>query len=196
MQRRSAERTERILAKTSLLLEQLGVEGLTTIKIAEASDISVGSLYHFFPNKFAILYALGESWLDKLAIRLVALRSLPISELSLEQFIDKALDAKVEVYTNQKGLLHLVQALFFIPSLQELDGKHDDLVIQHMTKIFQDMSVNDLPEKEMIRVARAYHEMTHALLLTVSLQKGERAKNTLSDLKRSAVHLLHPYIYR
>ena len=57
---------EKILNVTSDLLKTVGLDDLTTILIAKKVGISIGTLYHYFPNKHAILYALSELWVEKL----------------------------------------------------------------------------------------------------------------------------------
>ena len=63
VQARALKRREQILDTTAELLEKVGVDELTTILIAKSLKISVGSLYHYYPNKIAILYALSLRWL-------------------------------------------------------------------------------------------------------------------------------------
>ena len=194
LQKRSLQRISKILEVTSTLLEKLGVDGLTTIRIAEATGISVGSLYHYFPNKQAILHALGENWIDKIDSNFTVLQGLPFENMSLDQLVARVVDSQHKMYVEQKGILHLIQALFSIPDLQHLDDEHDELVIQHMMKMFSAISNHGLETNELERIARAYHELTHALMLTVALQTPERAARTLNDTKRSAISLLQPYL--
>jgi AcrR family transcriptional regulator len=45
------------------VLERDGAQRFTTIRVAEAAGVSVGSLYQYFPNKQSILYQLQvEEW--------------------------------------------------------------------------------------------------------------------------------------
>ena len=59
-QSRSEATVEAILEATFQLLEQGGVEALTTNHIAERAGVSVGTLYQYFPGKQAILAALAQ----------------------------------------------------------------------------------------------------------------------------------------
>lgn len=59
-QPRSRERFHRILDHANQLFEQEGYDAITTNHIAEAAEVTIGSLYHFFPNKEAILQALVD----------------------------------------------------------------------------------------------------------------------------------------
>ena len=61
-----AKRTyENILVAASELLVEVGVERISTNLIAERAGITVPALYRYFPNKYAVLYALGASLMDR-----------------------------------------------------------------------------------------------------------------------------------
>jgi AcrR family transcriptional regulator len=58
VQERGRARVEAILDAAESVIAQVGLEAATTNAIAERAGASVGSLYHFFPNKQAIVDAL------------------------------------------------------------------------------------------------------------------------------------------
>ena len=62
-QDRSREKVHRILEATIRLLETDGFEGITTNHIAKEANLSVASLYQYFPNKHGIIYAVYQKWL-------------------------------------------------------------------------------------------------------------------------------------
>jgi AcrR family transcriptional regulator len=63
IQARSAELVAAILQGAIRVLERDGGQRFTTIRVAEAAGVSVGSLYQYFPNKQSILYRLQlEEW--------------------------------------------------------------------------------------------------------------------------------------
>lgn len=57
---RGHERTQRILDSCARLVVEKGVAGVTMNAIAKESGTAIGSLYHFFPNKEAVVSALGQ----------------------------------------------------------------------------------------------------------------------------------------
>ncbi|MDF3819739.1 TetR/AcrR family transcriptional regulator [Leptospira sp. 96542] len=59
-QKRSRERYQKIMETAFDLLGEVGYDALTTDLIAERSEISVGSIYQFFPNKESIIYTHAE----------------------------------------------------------------------------------------------------------------------------------------
>ncbi|WP_420311832.1 TetR/AcrR family transcriptional regulator [Streptomyces sp. YS-B37] len=66
-QQRSQETYDTILEAAAQLFESLGYTTATTNKIADRAGVSIGSLYQYFPNKDALLYALGERHVRSLA---------------------------------------------------------------------------------------------------------------------------------
>ncbi|HEX3770531.1 MAG TPA: TetR family transcriptional regulator [Polyangiaceae bacterium] len=62
-QARSTQLVADILKAAVRVLEREGAERFTTIRVAEAAGVSVGSLYQYFPNKQAILFQLQvDEW--------------------------------------------------------------------------------------------------------------------------------------
>jgi AcrR family transcriptional regulator len=63
-QQRSTQTRTRILAAAAHVFSAYGYRAGTTNRIAAAADISIGSLYQYFPNKDAILAALIDAHID------------------------------------------------------------------------------------------------------------------------------------
>ncbi|MFY0700296.1 MAG: TetR/AcrR family transcriptional regulator [Bermanella sp.] len=193
VQGRSKMRSKQIIDVTSELLERVGLDDLNTILIAKEVGISIGSLYHYFPNKHAILYAMAMRWLDEIEVVLNEFETWPIETMDLDELVTKMLNTNLKVYKKQKAILTLVQAMFSVPELRKLDVQHDDLVIKKMAQVFKRMGMSHhLKERE--RLARVYLESTHSLFLVVVNQKGERAKRSLNDLKLMVKTLLQTYL--
>lgn len=86
IQERGERRVEEILDAAAAVIAEVGVEAATTNAIAERAGASVGSLYHFFPNKDAIVLALASRYeselrnLNRLAMTADA-ASVPIARM-------------------------------------------------------------------------------------------------------------------
>ncbi|GAB3111625.1 TetR/AcrR family transcriptional regulator [Aestuariicella hydrocarbonica] len=189
IQQRARERTQQILDITARLLEEVGVDDLTTILIAKELGISVGSLYHYFPNKHAIMFALGERWLQEMTVAMKDIEAFDIENMSLEVFVEAAVERMLAVYRAQKAVLPLAQALWSIPELRDLDEQHDMLVITKMAGVFARLQLNG-NKSELERIGRVYLESTHSVMLTVVSQKTARSKRSLEDLKAMTLALL------
>ncbi|EKF57556.1 TetR family transcriptional regulator [Agrobacterium albertimagni AOL15] len=66
-QARSASTIDAIFEATIQVLIREGTHRLTTTRVAERAGVSVGTMYQYFPHKQALLYALNERYLDRLA---------------------------------------------------------------------------------------------------------------------------------
>ncbi|MEE4192198.1 MAG: TetR/AcrR family transcriptional regulator [Halieaceae bacterium] len=188
-QERSQQRRGEILRTTATLLERVGFDDLTTTLIAREMVISVGSLYHYFPNKQAILYALGEQWLAEQTRALEEIAAEDLEAMGPAEFIEVAFPRMLAVYREQRGLLPLVQAMWAVPELRDLDDQHDEMIISRLASMFQRLG---LPQgkAERERRGRLMLEMTHALFITIVEQTGPRAARSLADLKALGTTLL------
>ncbi len=189
VQKRAQERRNQILGVTADLLEEVGQDDLTTILVAKRAGVSVGTLYHYFPNKYAIMYALAEQWVGEMDIALQELEAEDIEALSLKTFIERSIERMLLVYTNQQGLLPLVQAMYGVPELKELDLIHDELIINSMARMFKRMDIAS-KNAELARLGRSYMEISHALLLVVVHQSKADGSKTLAELKYLSLCLL------
>ena len=111
VQKRAQERRNLILDVTAELLDEVGQDDLTTILVAKRAGVSVGTLYHYFPNKYAIMYALAEQWVNEMDVALQRLEAVQIESYSVKRFVEFSVETMLATYTNQQGLLPLVQAI-------------------------------------------------------------------------------------
>ncbi|MGM3273521.1 TetR/AcrR family transcriptional regulator [Ralstonia sp. 24A2] len=62
---------------TLQILDQAGLEALTTNRIAEAAGISIGTLYQYFGDKLQVLDELAQRESDRLTAELLAVLTAP-----------------------------------------------------------------------------------------------------------------------
>lgn len=189
---RSRERTQQILDVTAELLERVGIDNLTTLMIAKELQISVGSLYHYFPNKHAILNRLGVLFLEEMTSVLVEIEDMAVEKLSLSEVVDEVIDRLLTVFRNQRAVLPLAQALHAIPELRYLDAEHDDVFISKMMAILRRLGF-DATDNELNRLSRAFLEISHTMLIVIVEQRPVRSARSLGDLKRMAMALLESH---
>lgn len=191
-QDRSVKRTQQIMDVTARLLDRVGFDDLTTILITKELGISVGSLYHYFPNKHAILYAIAENWLKEWDKILDELALLPVEEMELETVVAKINDTFLSVYREQRGMLPLIHAMYAVPELRELDEKHDESVTLRLSTFFRRMGLQQ-KDQELKRIAYFYLEIIHVILTSALEQNSEQTKLTLDDLNAVTCRLLERY---
>ena len=155
-QSRSRVTVDAIFEATIQVLLSQGMVGLTTTGVAERAGVSVGSMYQYFPNKQALVYALNDRFLTRLAERVeetcARMLGRPIAE---------ATDALIDTYWAVKTeRAELTQALY--RSMAELDN--DALIYAFAARVDRATTemfrhAPDIPDDEV--------EQTNLLLTTV-----------------------------
>ena len=88
-----------IFEATLQVLLAEGMRHLTTTRVAERAGASVGTMYQYFPNKQALIYALNERYLETLADRIEATcrahHAAPVNRM-VEALIETYWRAKTE----------------------------------------------------------------------------------------------------
>jgi AcrR family transcriptional regulator len=117
-QERSKRTVERILDAATRIFHEHGYTGATTNDIADEADVSVGSLYQYFPNKDAILVALTQ--------RHIAATTTELTDLLLglpsDSDVETILRTVVDFLVSQHDLddLHLL-VMHQAPRTQEIN---------------------------------------------------------------------------
>ena len=123
-QQERAKRTyEAILAAAAQLLVEIGVERISTNLVAERAGITVPALYRYFPNKYAVLHALGAGLMDKQNAVFQQWFDKYFGEGDAQQLLDniyELLKATYDITRAQPGGLEVVQALRAVAPLQEV----------------------------------------------------------------------------
>ncbi len=189
-QRRSERRIDEILEVTARLLAKVGLDDLTTVLVAQKLGISVGSVYHYFPNKFAILYAVGERWLAEMTTILVTVESWDLDEMGIDGFVDQYCDEMLNTYRRQIAVLPLVQAMFTIPELRELDERHDGEIINCLMEVCRRLGSSQ-ENDDLNRIGSVVLAVSHALFLEIVEQNEGRGAKMLTDLKVMLSAYLH-----
>lgn len=117
-QDRSRRTVERILDAAARVFHEHGYAGATTNDIADAADVSIGSLYQYFPNKDALLMALTKRHIESTTTGLTDL----VGRLSPAPDLEGILRAVVDFLAEQHELdeLHLL-VMHEAPRTQEIN---------------------------------------------------------------------------
>ncbi|WP_422742668.1 TetR/AcrR family transcriptional regulator [Mycobacterium sp. WMMD1722] len=106
-QRRAEDTRERILDAAVHVFAVYGYDRGTTNRIAEGADISVGSVYQYFPNKDAILMELAARHLD-LGIAAVRDRRPARPPASLQEAIGEIVATAVDNHRQDPAFLRVL----------------------------------------------------------------------------------------
>ena len=105
VQQRSADRMQRLLDAAAVLIDDEGIDGVTTTAVAYRSRSSVGVLYRYFPNVDSLLKALAQRnmqrYMDRVHEGSERSGATPWSSW------DNTLFSYVDMYRHEPGFRHL-----------------------------------------------------------------------------------------
>lgn len=125
-QQRAIRTYERILESAALLLDEVGVERISTNLIAVGAEVTIPALYRYFSNKYAILYALGARLMDRQNEVMLAWHERygeSDDTLAYLDNIEELLHETLRVTREQTAGLAILRAMRAVPVLQEIGLK-------------------------------------------------------------------------
>ena len=180
-QQERAKRTyEAILAAAAKLLVEVGVERISTNLVAERAGITVPALYRYFPNKYAVLYALGARLMDSQNAIFQQWFAGYEGDRGPQVLLDNVYDLlrrTYEVTRDQVGGLEVVQSLRVVAPLQEVRlASHRLIASQFAATVAELLSRS---EDDRIRMQARLSVDTGYAIVEMALEDGSLATDSL-----------------
>lgn len=102
VQARSTARLTALLDAAAEVVDEIGFERLTTAMVAERAGASIGTVYRYFPDRIALLQALGARNLERVLTRVGDEVRKPEHENWLDA-LSAAMDILVEAFRSEAG---------------------------------------------------------------------------------------------
>lgn len=187
IQARAQRRRESLLDAAAALLEREGHDAVNTNAIAAEAGTAIGTVYHYFPNKPALLQALLERYQERLE-RVLMTTLLPALDGSVEALAEAGVRAFAEFYANEPGYAELWLGSQLSGPLRDAGAAWGD----HFSEMFGQLLAQrrSLPESDARRRAEV---LVHAVSAVVSLavQRGDDERDALVE---EAVALAKAYL--
>ena len=152
-QERGQRRVDAILDATAAIVAEEGLPAATMHAIARRSGTTIGSLYHFFPDRDAVVVALAERHGVAIGELATGLATVDWSALSLEDAVERYVETCVDYVRRHPALLPVGQAALVLrPDLRQADTSPEHLLLS-VTKAIVAARTPDAPAAE--RAARA-----------------------------------------
>jgi AcrR family transcriptional regulator len=188
IQGRARLQRDKILKETCYLLKTVGLSELTTILVAKKLNISVGTLYHYFPNKHAILFALSELWLENIMQAMDNISSEDIEKMQLKPFVSLTVESLLEAYKENTHLLPIVPVMATTPELKSIYDTYLNTVHGLFMGVFERLTIA-ISDDAALHLPVIIHQICHTILFNLS---GDTASDTrsIADLKYLFLTLL------
>lgn len=188
-QERSRQRVDDILDAVAEILVDKGFDAVTTRHVAEKAGIPIGSVYQFFPNKFAIFYALTTRYLHEIEEIHHSFVSEEFLQMPWQEVIDIAVDALADYWKREKAMAILFNGMQNAPQLAAADSETNRKSKQHNVVLLNRI-LPDLDEHRIGIIARVMMHVSGRLLTISILDEEEDHPFVVQELK----FLLKSYI--
>jgi AcrR family transcriptional regulator len=180
-QERAKRTYESILNAAAQLLVEVGVERISTNLIAERAGITVPALYRYFPNKYAVLNALGAVVMDRQNQVFEQWFEVYAGEGDAEALLSNLYEIfklTYDVTLQQTGGLEVLQSLRAVGPLQELRLTSHRLVAQQFGTLLAGM-LNRPADEDMLMHARLSVDTGYAVVEMALEDSSIPAEQTL-----------------
>jgi AcrR family transcriptional regulator len=176
-QQRGEERVQQILDATVELVLEIGTDSITTNHIARRADVNVGTVYHFFKDKFEIFRAVIGRILSVLGEAVDKAVSKPAA--SDVEWIERVIDAHERFYFKNKGAIRLFLAVSRNLEMKSLwDDYYDDKLPQYARALKKNCP--HIPASRRMAVALMLNEALMEMLDEAIIEvKPKRERETL-----------------
>lgn len=175
-QDRAKNTVEKLLDVTEQLLEKIGLDGVTTVLIAERAGLSVGTLYEYFPNKHSILFALANRWIATLEGVLAQNEVAQRGFVSWSQWYAQYIGAMFDAYLRERGLVRYYDTLVSVPDLRALDLRFDAVLMSYLKRSLLAFFPKTDPEELNILVRIMITTVHNTLRFAVNMAPSSRKK--------------------
>jgi AcrR family transcriptional regulator len=193
MQARGQATFERILDATAVLLDQAGVEAITTNQIARAARVNVATLYQYFPNKQSVLLALYTRQYDtRIDLGERKIRGLGQAP-DWRKALQSAVQAVAEAHASTPGAVALRQAMRSSPELLAHDQQMSARIAESLC---DELVAAGLRGERAALIARCATETLEALLDLWTLDARGKDDRILAEAKAMLTAYLAPHLDR
>jgi len=153
-QKRAKQKVELILDTASTILEDEGIEGFNTNLLAERAGIGVKTVYRYYPNKLAILTALGQRWTDMEYEWLNRMEDLNDTTLDWREAVDRMLDGYARGLKSQTSSAAIRRAMNAVPELRVIDHRNNQVIAEQLSSALKKrgLTLSERHEKSLIQV--------------------------------------------
>ena len=106
VQARSTARLAALMDAAAAVVDEIGYERLTTAMVAERAGASIGTVYRYFPDRIAVLQALGARNLER-ALSRVTDEAANVKHDDWLSALHGSMDVLIEAFRNEPGFRSL-----------------------------------------------------------------------------------------
>ncbi len=191
-QERGAQRIEQLLDAAEAVIAEVGVEGASVQAIAERAGASMGSLYHFFPGKDALVLALAERCMRRVTEQNQRAVGPEMLDLPLERVFERVVMGQVELMQQLPAFDKVHDAMLAHPAGRDIAQRMEGVLVEQV-EAFLRLRYPGMPAERRHAAARYSVYTVHAVMDNIDpLTEPQRAA-VLQELQTAMIRYFSEY---
>jgi AcrR family transcriptional regulator len=182
-QDRGQRRFEEVLDAAEQLIAEVGVEAMTTNAVAARAGAGMGSLYHFFANRDAIVTALAERYIRTMRPITEYAGRPELQRMPLADLADAIVDPLAEFFRRSPAYRHVYHALNQPGSEGVFECELRDSVVANVEAIIMARIPRLAPARRRIHATAAV-ELVHGMLGAAFAAPATERRPLIEETKR------------
>ncbi|WP_322804508.1 TetR/AcrR family transcriptional regulator [Vibrio alfacsensis] len=185
-QHRSKKSVERIISAAKMLVVNDGITAVSTRNLSKVSEMSVGSIYQYFPNKHSVILCLYTEWLGEFT----CLFENAFGRIDYYENIDRWYESLVddvfflmknESIEETKFGSEMITANSIYPELLNVDQEHRDQAINYLMSALEFFGIKHSCDQKL------FFEYLYELILSFDAINERISGKEIVDLHKSVV---------
>jgi AcrR family transcriptional regulator len=181
IQSRAKKTVEKILDCTAELLDESGIAHLTTDRVAERADVNIATLYHYFPNKQALIVALADR-LTQQQEQLINSVLAKADQYDWQELVDRLIDITMEGRQSLKGAVAIQRAMQSEAELRAIDHAEDVRHCKVVAEVLSGLGIAGTRER-LEAVSLVFFQMATSAIDKALEWNPDNAEESMNDVK-------------
>lgn len=182
-QDRSRERVDHILQAAQKMIGDKGLAAVSMVDIASASSMPLASVYHYFPNRTAVMAELYRRFSDRFQMRIEdILASVRLAE-DIFHATDAIVDRYFEILKNEPAIQDLLNAVQADKDMLNLDIAQTRVQAAAFSKAARHL-VADRHRENFERSVYLLFQLAGGAVRLALFQGGVEGERIVADFKR------------
>jgi len=192
-QARARATVDLILSTTATLLDEVGVDDFTTNLLAERAGVRVSTIYRYYPNKLALIVALGERLAEEWDEWFERWEPLADAECDGWETYEALIDRFVARIKRQPGGMAVRRAMQAVPELRHVERRDNDGLAKSFAEALHKRGVG-LPRKRLEAMGRMLLDTAAAIHDEMLVRPGASSRAAFAELKQMHRLYLKPLL--
>ncbi|HZG30023.1 MAG TPA: TetR/AcrR family transcriptional regulator [Ensifer sp.] len=182
-QDRSRERVDHILQAAQKMIGEKGLAAVSMVDIASASSMPLASVYHYFPNRTAVMAELYRRFSDRFQMRIEDILASVRSAEDIFHATDAIVDRYFEILKNEPAIQDLLNAVQADKDMLNLDIAQTRVQAAAFSKAARHL-VADHHRENFERSVYLLFQLAGGAVRLALFQGGVEGERIVADFKR------------